>query len=131
MCTICADLVEFHEEIQRVKDADMYPAVIACNKIDLVGEGEKHRREITSQAVQQWAAQHALSHAPVFETSAKTKVNCREAFESCVRQIRVFRAKEQKKRERMAGNHRKPRSSGGLFGSVSDSKDEAEDLKYI
>lgn len=121
----------------RIKDVDTYPVVIACNKLDLINDGS-HERQITPQMLKQWVAEHSLQHAPILDTSAKTKHNCREAFEVCLRQIRHFREMEAKKREAEEGrrgsskkNRRPSKSKLGLFGSASDSKDEEEDLKFL
>lgn len=73
----------FYEHILRVKDVDKIPFVCVGNKCDLESErrvskeeGEKLSRDLQCH----W-----------METSAKTKVNVREAFIQLVQDIRAYR----------------------------------------
>eukprot|EP00483_Globobulimina_turgida_P004252 UN04261 len=80
-------LYEIRERILQTKDCESAPIVIAGNKCDL----EEERQVLLSQLQnlgKSW-------DCPVFETSAKLKVNNVECFHECVRQIVRYQKLEQ------------------------------------
>jgi len=74
------EAVQIRERILRTKDVAKVPIVLVGNKCDLK-EREVEYREGVEQA--------KIWDCPFFETSAKTKLNTRECFESLVREIRA------------------------------------------
>jgi len=75
-------LSTFHDQILRVKDEDTFPVVILGNKCDL----EKDR-EVTLAEAKQYADSIG---APLYETSAKARINVEEGFYQLVREIRKW-----------------------------------------
>eukprot|EP00794_Sanderia_malayensis_P016885 gene16885-18591_t len=73
------DISQYREQIQRVKDSDNVPIVLAANKCDLP------KREVTSQDARAVAKDYGI---PIIETSAKTRQGVEEAFFTLVREIR-------------------------------------------
>ncbi|XP_065072343.1 GTPase HRas [Rhopilema esculentum] len=73
------DVAMYREQIQRVKDRDNVPIVLAANKCDLP------KREVSSQDARQTAKDFSV---PIVETSAKTRQGVEEAFFTLVREIR-------------------------------------------
>jgi len=75
------EIVNFHEQILRVKDSDHVPMVLCGNKCDL----DKHLRVVSPQE----GADRARSFGcPFLETSAKLRTNVDEAFHELVREVR-------------------------------------------
>lgn len=72
-----------HSHILRVKDSENVPFVLVGNKSDLEDE-----REVSYEKGAQLAKD---LNCPFLETSAKTKTNVVEAFETLVREIKRFR----------------------------------------
>jgi len=73
------EVENFYERIQRIKDVEHFPLVIAGNKADLE----------ESRAVEREAG-GALAHkigCPFYETSAKTRQNVEEIFVQIVREV--------------------------------------------
>merc|ERR1712137_411728 len=78
---------EFYDHVLRVKDAEDIPFVIVGNKCDL----EKQRKVTTIRA-------QALAEelgAKLLETSAKTGQNVSECFASIVREIKIWKDKNE------------------------------------
>jgi len=74
-------LPSFRDQILRVKDSDGYPVVICGNKADM-----EDAREVSKEDGQALAQK---LNCPFFETSAKTRVNVEEAFNTLVRNMRA------------------------------------------
>lgn len=75
------NIVNFHTQILRVKDRDIYPMLLVANKVDLV-----HLRTVSEEAGRELA--HRLG-IPYIETSAKDPpLNVDQAFQEVVRIIR-------------------------------------------
>jgi len=70
----------FYKQILRVKDADKVPIVLAGNKCDL-----EDQRQVPEAEGRELAKEFGC---PMFETSAKSKINVEEAFFELVREIR-------------------------------------------
>jgi len=75
-------LSTFHDQILRVKDEDTFPVVILGNKCDL----EKDREVMNPDA----KAFAESIQAPLYETSAKARINVEEGFYQLVREIRKW-----------------------------------------
>jgi len=75
-------LTNFHDQILRVKDEDSFPVVILGNKCDL----EKDR-EVSTMEGKTFAD---TIGAPIYETSAKNRINVEEGFYQLVRQVRKW-----------------------------------------
>ncbi|GAA6033380.1 hypothetical protein JCM8097_006722 [Rhodosporidiobolus ruineniae] len=71
----------FHHQISRVKDSDNVPVVLVGNKIDRV-----HEREVESQHGRELAKRLGCAF---IETSAKTRENLEEAYNTAVRLIQA------------------------------------------
>jgi GTPase KRas protein len=110
------NLIEFIEELARVKDFQKYPCVLVLNKHDL-----QHERKVTVKQAQEFAAKW-LNNCPVFETSAKDRYNVEEAFHQLVRECRKL------KKSLEGGAEEAPQKKGGLFGSIRSGKEAKEDL---
>src|SRR3990167_8470657 len=76
------EITSFREQILRVKDEDSVPMVIAGNKCDLEEE-----RQVTTAEGKDLAKSFGC---PIFETSAKARINVEEAFYELVREIRKY-----------------------------------------
>merc|ERR1712072_1236858 len=74
------EITAFREQILRVKDEDKVPMVLVGNKCDLVEE-----RQVTAVEGQDLAKSFGC---PIYETSAKARINVEEAFYALVREIR-------------------------------------------
>jgi len=75
------NIINFHTQILRVKDRDMYPMLLVANKVDLV-----HLRKITEEQGRDLAQKLGI---PYIETSAKDPpVNIDATFHEVVRIIR-------------------------------------------
>jgi len=79
------DMKNFHRSILRSKDMDKVPLVIAGNKCDLKDPSDNKQVPFsTAQALAEtW-------DCPIFETSAKEKINNEDCFYEVVREIRKF-----------------------------------------
>ncbi|KYQ56867.1 hypothetical protein ALC60_04190, partial [Trachymyrmex zeteki] len=91
------NIVNFHTQILRVKDRDIYPMLLVANKVDLV-----HLRKVTEEQGRELAYRLGI---PYIETSAKDPpLNVDVAFHEVVRIIRnqppAELEKNQKKRRR-------------------------------
>mmetsp|Transcript_6815 Transcript_6815/g.7462 ORF Transcript_6815/g.7462 Transcript_6815/m.7462 type:complete len:195 (+) Transcript_6815:39-623(+) len=75
------EVVNLHDHMLRVKDADKVPFVLVGNKCDLEGE-----REVTTKEGQELADKLSVKF---IETSAKTRHNVKEAFFMLVREIGI------------------------------------------
>jgi len=74
------DIPRFKEKILRVKDMQNFPMVLVGNKCDLEEE-----RKVSKAEAQDLAKKYGC---PLFETSAKCKINVEESFFQCVREIK-------------------------------------------
>jgi len=74
------EITSFREQILRVKDEDEVPMVLIGNKCDLEEE-----RQVTTVEGQDLAKSFGC---PIYETSAKARINVEEAFYQLVREIR-------------------------------------------
>merc|ERR1712137_506246 len=74
------EITSFREQILRVKDEDKVPMVLVGNKCDLEEE-----RQVTAVEGQDLAKSFGC---PIYETSAKARINVEEAFYELVREIR-------------------------------------------
>merc|ERR1712137_52711 len=74
------EITSFREQILRVKDEDKVPMVLVGNKCDLEEE-----RQVTTVEGQDLAKSVGC---PIYETSAKARINVEEAFYELVREIR-------------------------------------------
>merc|ERR1711920_955848 len=77
------EMKNFHRSILRSKDTDKVPLVIAGNKCDLKDASDSNQVPFaTAQALaESW-------ECPIFETSAKEKINNELCFYEVVREIR-------------------------------------------
>eukprot|EP01121_Diplochlamys_sp_Union-15-3_P011613 TRINITY_DN3383_c0_g1_i2.p1 TRINITY_DN3383_c0_g1~~TRINITY_DN3383_c0_g1_i2.p1 ORF type:complete len:198 (-),score=39.74 TRINITY_DN3383_c0_g1_i2:79-672(-) len=80
------EVINLHEHMLRVKDADSVPFVLVGNKCDLEDD-----REVSTAEGQQLADR---LNVKFIETSAKTRHNVVEAFEMLVRAIGLSRTPE-------------------------------------
>ena len=78
--TTFEEIVEFHDQILRVKDKDRVPMILIGNKFDL-----EVKRQVTSAEGRDLAKSFGC---PFLESSAKTRVNVEESFYTLVREIR-------------------------------------------
>ena len=92
----------FRGEILRVKDEDKVPMVLVGNKCDLEEE-----RQVTMAAGQNLGKFYGC---PMFETSARARVNIEESFYGLVREIRKYNLA---KNGGLTANRRKPKVSIG------------------
>lgn len=76
------EIVQFQQQILRVKDKDYFPLVVVGNKCDL-----EHDRQVSAEEGKSLAASFGC---PFKETSAKTRMNVDEAFHELVREIRRY-----------------------------------------
>jgi len=90
----------FREQITRVKDKSQVPMVLCGNKCDLQNE-----RQVPTAEAQELAKQWGM---PIFETSAKARINVEEAFFQLVREIK-------KSGPGGPGGKRKPKTVCNLF----------------
>merc|ERR1711975_70811 len=74
------EITSFREQILRVRDEDKVPMVLVGNKCDLQEE-----RQVTSAEGQDLSKSFGC---PIYETSAKARINVEEAFYELVREIR-------------------------------------------
>merc|ERR1711879_682174 len=74
------EITSLRKKILRVRDEDKVPMVLVGNKCDLEEE-----REVTADDVQDVAKSFGC---PIYETSAKARINVEEAFYELVREIR-------------------------------------------
>ena len=74
------EITSYREVILRVKDRDKVPMVLVGNKCDLEEE-----RQVTTVEGQDLAKSFGC---PIYETSAKARINVEEAFYELVREIR-------------------------------------------
>ncbi|XP_066904683.1 ras-related protein M-Ras isoform X2 [Halyomorpha halys] len=75
------NIINFHTQILRVKDRDVYPMLLVANKVDLV-----HLRKVTEEMGRDLAQKLGI---PYIETSAKDPpLNVDAAFQEVVRIIR-------------------------------------------
>ena len=74
------EVTSFREQILRVKDEDQVPMVLVGNKCDLEEE-----RQVSTTEGQDLAKSFGC---PIFETSAKARINVEDAFYQLVREIR-------------------------------------------
>jgi GTPase KRas protein len=75
----------FFRQIARVKDSDIFPAVVIGNKCDL-----EYDREVESEEGKKFAIERKFSF---FEASAKNFINIQESFVELVRAMRLHRGK--------------------------------------
>lgn len=68
------------DKIIRIRDSENFPVVLAGNKSDLSNE-----REVPTKTGQEVSD---FWNSPFYETSAKTKENCEQAFFAVVKEIR-------------------------------------------
>lgn len=87
------NIINFHTQILRVKDRDVYPMLLVANKVDLV-----HLRKITEEQGRELA--HKLG-IPYIETSAKDPpLNIDATFHEVVRIVRNQPQAELEKRKK-------------------------------
>ena len=80
------NLFEIRERILQTNDVQSAPIVIAGNKCDLVEDREVAKEDL-EQLAKDWKC-------PVFETSAKSKINNLECFYQVVREIKKYHVDE-------------------------------------
>ncbi|KAJ1528028.1 hypothetical protein ONE63_007949 [Megalurothrips usitatus] len=91
------NIINFHTQILRVKDRDVYPMLLVANKVDLV-----HQRKVTEESGRDLAMRLGI---PYIETSAKDPpLNIDAAFHEVVRTIRNQPLAEQVKYRRRRPN---------------------------
>lgn len=88
VCDLCSRdsfeaLTDFRAEIGRYHDLNRIPTLLVGNKSDLEGERRVERGVLEGLAAR-WAVPH-------LETSAKTRTNIEEAFNTLARAIRTLR----------------------------------------
>lgn len=76
------EILQFQQQILRVKDKDYFPLVVVGNKCDLEAD-----RQVSTQEGKSLAEQF---HCPFKETSAKARINVDESFYELVREIRRY-----------------------------------------
>ncbi|KAF5290222.1 hypothetical protein FQA39_LY14776 [Lamprigera yunnana] len=87
------NIVNFHTQLLRVKDRDVYPMLLVANKVDLV-----HLRKITEEQGRELAHKLGL---PYIETSAKDPpLNIDATFHEVVRIVRNQPQSELEKRKK-------------------------------
>jgi len=74
------EIVQFREQILRVKDMDKVPMVLVGNKCDLEEE-----RAVSQEEGKQLAAKFQV---PWMETSAKGRIRCEDCFYELVREVK-------------------------------------------
>merc|ERR1712137_1377857 len=94
------EITSFREQILRVKDEDKVPMVLVGNKCDLEEE-----RQVTAVEGQDLAKSFGC---PIYETSAKARINVEEAFYELVREIR-----KDNNAKNPSGNTKKSKKKGG------------------
>eukprot|EP01090_Pellita_catalonica_P008585 TRINITY_DN1957_c0_g1_i4.p1 TRINITY_DN1957_c0_g1~~TRINITY_DN1957_c0_g1_i4.p1 ORF type:complete len:194 (+),score=37.65 TRINITY_DN1957_c0_g1_i4:143-724(+) len=94
----------FRSQTLRAKDVKAVPIVLVGNKCDLEKERMVSKNEGESLA-KKWSSQSL----PVkfYETSAKTRFNIDEAFESLVHQVIEFVAQQSEKNPKVSGGSRR------------------------
>jgi GTPase KRas protein len=103
---------DFVEEILRIRDTDKFPpAVIVVNKVDI-----KSERQLDLKQVKEYSKEF-LGDCPVFEVSAKERINVVESFQQLVRECRKRNAKVEPQKQK-----------GGLFASSNSMEDAENDL---
>ncbi len=120
-------LKTFVQEIKMNKEVQKFPCVLIGNKLDLADDTH---RKVTLKELKEFAEKE-LNRCPVFETSAKTGLLCKEVFEQCIREcvkyaldkIPPFSVDSKKK------DSHKP--SQGLFSSLSNSSETEHDLDVL
>jgi GTPase KRas protein len=102
---------DYVDEILRIRNTDQFPpAVLVINKIDL----KKDRTLSVDQAKE--FSKKFLDDCPVFETSAKDRINVTESFTQLVRECR----------KRVTKKVEPPKK--GLFSSSNSTEDAQSDL---
>lgn len=76
------EINQFHQQILRVKDRDLFPVVVVANKCDL-----EYERQVGMNEGRDLARHFSCKF---IETSAKQRINVDEAFSLLVREIRKF-----------------------------------------
>ncbi|KAK6495454.1 Ras GTPase [Arthrobotrys musiformis] len=76
------EIIQFQQQILRVKDKDYFPLVVVGNKCDLETE-----RQVSTQEGRSLADSFGC---PFKETSAKARINVDESFYELVREIRRY-----------------------------------------
>ncbi len=76
------EILQFQQQILRVKDKDYFPCIVIGNKSDLDSD-----RQVSTEEGQKLAKQF---NCPFLEASAKRKINVEEAFYNLVRLIKVY-----------------------------------------
>ncbi|EPS43320.1 hypothetical protein H072_2692 [Dactylellina haptotyla CBS 200.50] len=76
------EIVQFQQQILRVKDKDYFPLVVVGNKCDLETD-----RQVSTQEGRSLADSFGC---PFLETSAKARINVDESFYELVREIRRY-----------------------------------------
>lgn len=76
------EIIQYHQQILRVKDQDVFPMVIVGNKCDLVQD-----RQVSIEEGQELAQK---LQCDFIETSAKLRVNVEDGFYQLVRQIKQY-----------------------------------------
>jgi GTPase KRas protein len=84
-CESFEEIKKYYDRLERIKDVESIPLVIAGNKCDLNDE-----RQVTAEMSQTLAQ---LWNVPLFETSALTRFNVENIFSAIVREMRKQRSK--------------------------------------
>ncbi|KAG2374059.1 hypothetical protein C9374_011138 [Naegleria lovaniensis] len=78
-------ILEFYEQILRVKDTDSWPAIVVVgNKADL----EDSRRQVTADMVTKFIKQYDLDH---FDCSALSGLNVKKAFQRTAKYVLIHK----------------------------------------
>lgn len=105
------EILRFKEMIDRVRNYEKVPIVVAANKKDL-----EHRRQVSTAEGELMAKEF---DCPFFETSASLRHNVDETFEEIVRCIR------KKENEDYLAAH------GGKGGQASGRKADGGPMKFL
>ncbi|KAL1915818.1 uncharacterized protein VTP21DRAFT_6206 [Calcarisporiella thermophila] len=100
------EISQFHQQILRVKDKDVFPMLVVGNKCDLADERQVSQAEGRELAEERF-------RCPFLESSAKERVNVEEAFYGVVREIRRYN-------KEMAAGSKKRENGEGEVGPDSE-----------
>jgi GTPase KRas protein len=91
-------LSEYYQQVLRVKDTNIIPAVLAINKKD-----SNATASFTLEEAKQFSREH-LHDIPVYETSARDDHNVTECFHRVVQLIRLQKQEKPKQKKKSLFN---------------------------